>query len=159
MDLYCFKSLRFGRIICYHKMIKLILWGKKKKKIVSSLLPLFSVLCPEGTSRSTGSRHEDEDSPLGPGGRTSRRSPGPCCHPPCTQRPERNESDWSRSVLGPLCHSSVTGSSLIQAGLQRRSLRGSPGCGKKQGCQDGVSRGDTRGPVGRLKEELSPGPT
>lgn len=32
MDLYCFKSLRFGRIICYHKMIKLILWGKKKNR-------------------------------------------------------------------------------------------------------------------------------
>lgn len=31
MDLYCFKPLRFGRIICYHKMIKLILWGGKKR--------------------------------------------------------------------------------------------------------------------------------
>lgn len=31
MDLYCFKPLRFGRIICYHKMIKLILWGKKNR--------------------------------------------------------------------------------------------------------------------------------
>ena len=119
MDLYCLKPLRSGRIICHHKMIKLILWGAGKK-IVSSLLPLVSFPWPEETSRSSSPSHEGDDNPLGPTGKTHGRNPGPCCYreprsllPPCTTRLERNKSDLSRSVLGPLCHSS----SLIQAGL------------------------------------------
>lgn len=88
-------------------------------------------------------------------------------HPPCTTISERNKhlSDLSHSVLGPLCHTSVTRSPFIQVGLLCHPLRGSPDCGKKQSCQGGVSRADTTGPVRRhegqsaaqLKEELSPG--
>ena len=79
MDLYCFKPLRFGRIICYHKMIKLILCGGEKK-IVSSLLPLLSFPRPEETSRSRSPSHEDDDNPLGPTRKTHGRNPGPCSH-------------------------------------------------------------------------------
>lgn len=42
MDLYCFKPLRFGRIICYHKMIKLILWGEKKRLFPPYFLSFLS---------------------------------------------------------------------------------------------------------------------